>query len=526
MDIEIQDLSLIGLNKDVKSHLLPPEAWTELLNARFNEGQVEWVGAKSQVLGTTTVEPYFAAMIRAADGTRFIAYFGLNAAYCVDQNSVHTDITRAAGAYAGTKAADHNHTVLGGIPIFNNWVDLPQFWSPVGAATDLQNLTNFPATERARVLRAFGPYLCAYHITIGANVYPHMVHWSHPADPGAIPVSWDETDPTRDAGKNELSDVDSGVILDARGLRGQMFIYKENSTWLQRIIGGRFVFSFDTFLETVGALGPRCVATTGDGKYHFVATQDDVIVHDGATVTPLLTGRMKTTIFGGMDSTNYGNSFVFCKPDSSEMWFCYPTSGNVFPNRALIWNYGVKSELGVLSEADVDFQAVTTVDFDLGDSGAWDADGDVWDADPSFWDTVSRRKTLVVRPTASKLLLLDSGTDNDGSAVTSTIQRTGLAVAGQKRTGEWINDVAQVKMVKRLWLTASGAQFNVRMGMQRVVGGSIEWTDTQTFDPATQLYVDFIITGPILALEFSGTSLFTVSSYKIELEPAGRVMPL
>jgi hypothetical protein len=526
VDIEILDVSLIGLNQDVRPHLLSPEAFNSVFNIRFREGQAEWVGAKGQILGTLSDAPYFATMVRAADGTRYVVYFSLTDAFCVDQNLVHTEITRLAGDYSGVKAADFNHTVIGGIPIFNNWVDLPQAWSPVSPLQRLVDLVNFPATERARVLRAFGPYLCAYNISIGGTKYPHMVHWSHPADPGSLPVSWDETDPTKDAGKHELSDVDSGVIVDAKQLRGQMFIYKENSTWVQRIIGGRFVFSWDTFLETTGILGPRCVGITGDGRYHFVATQDDVIIHDGATVTPLLEGRMKRSVFSAIDGTNFANSFVFVKPDTTEMWFCYPTSGNTFPNRALIWNYGVQSERGVLSEAEVDFQGAATVDLDVGDTETWDSDTDVWDSDSTYWDTVSRRKTMVWRPSASKILLLDSGTTNDGAAVTATLQRAGLAIAGQKRNGEWINDYSLIKMIKRVWIRGSGGSCSVRVGYQNTVEGSIEWSASQSFNPETQLYLDFIVTGPVLAIEFSGTTNFAIQGYKMEISPAGRLMPI
>jgi hypothetical protein len=163
---------------------------------------------------------------------------------------------------------------------------------------------------------------------------------------------------------------------------------------------------------------------------------------------------------------------------------------------------------------------------DTGTNADWDADSGVWDVDASYWDTVARRKTVVIRPTASKILLLDDGTDNAGSPVTATMQRTGLAIVGQKRDGTPINDFAQVKMVKRTWIRASGNAFTVRLGMQNTIEGSLVWSSSETFDPATDLYVDIIVTGPVLAIEFSGTETFTVQGYKMEVSPAGRVMPL
>jgi hypothetical protein len=286
------------------------------------------------------------------------------------------------------------------------------------------------------------------------------------------------------------------------------------------------VFSWDRFLETVGVLAPRCAAPTGDGKFHFVAGQDDVYIHDGTTITSLLNGRMKRTLFNAIDALNYGNSFVFAKPDTDEMWFCYPESGNTHPTRALIWNYGVKSQFGALSEAAVDFRASASADVVADAEEVWDGDAGVWDSDGSVWDSVSKRKTLVLRPEINRFMMLDAGVDNNGTPVAATIQRTGLAIAGQRRGGEWVNDFSLVKFVKRVWMRASGAPFQVRPGTQETVDGVLSWSFPMTFDPSTMLYVDFLKTGVVLAIEFSGTQPFAVQGYKLEVSPAGRLMPI
>jgi len=500
------------------------EAWSLGENVRISGANIERLGPRSQALQPAHA-PYFVQMIRGYSGQIYWVYFSLTGAYCIFAG-VETDITRVTGVYTATGPADFNSTLLGGIPIFNTGKDVPQYWPLSDPATTLADLPVWGAGNRAKVFRAFGAYLNAYNISIGATVYPNMVWWAHPTDPGGTPISWDETDPTRDAGKKDLPDTESGVIQDARLLRGNMYIYKERSTWVQRFIGGTFKFSFDTFLETSGILGPRCVCSTGDAKWHFVATQDDVIIHDGNNVIPLLTNRMKRTLFNAIDVTAYRNSFTFNHPLKTEIWFCYPATGSAIPNRALIWNYGTGSSIGALTEADIDFQAAGVGDLESLSGDTWDGESVLtWDGGADdYWDSVDRAQVLVCRPDAIKILALDSssGSDNDGTPIIGTLQREGLAIIGRRKDNSQINDFDRRKSMRRVWIRASGGPINVRVGMQEVVGGDVTWTDSVSFDPTTQLYADFFISGVALAIEFSSSAAFSVSGYKMDLALGGK----
>lgn len=523
-DIETLDISSQGLNRDVDAHLLPLEAFTLAENMRFKEQGVERILGKQQVMGTPNFAPIFAQVIRGTAQERFWVYLGKTKA-ALYYGGTHTDLTRVSGDYNANGPEDWNSTLLGGVPIFNNFGDVPQMWLPISSAQKLQDLTNWDATWRARIMRAFGPYLCAFNVTKGGSPYPNLVKWSHPADPGTVPTSWNSADPTVDAGEKDLSDTDAGDIIDARMLRGQMYIYKERSTWVQRLIGGRFIFSFDPFLETSGILGPRCVATTGDAKWHFVATQDDIIIHDGNNVVPIMNARMKKYLFKQIDPAAFRSSFVFNHPYYNEMWFCYPSVGATSPNRALVWNYGVKSEIGVFTECDVDFVHAGIGDVEANIDLAWDDESILtWDGADDFWDSVVRQQVVVSNYEASKLQQLDAQgvVDNDGTPIVGRLQRESLAYLGMRRDKSPIQDFTQDKMWTRIWIRATGGPFNVRVGYQTVVSGTIMWDDPIAFDPSTQLYIDPMVNGVALAVEFSGSVPFSILGYKAEVFPAGR----
>jgi len=517
--IDINDLGSIGVIKDVPAHMLPPEAWSLGENVRIIDDSIGRIGGQTQVFGTPTVTPQFLVAVNAPAQQLWV-YTSLTKAYVTD-GITHTNITRqTAGVdvnYTAGAGQNWNSTFIGGILILNNGSDVPQFWATPTVATKLADLTNWPATLRARVLRSFGPYLIALNTTLGGANAPHNMRWSHPADPGAVPSSWDITDPTVDAGSIDFPDVESGIILDGLPLQGRFYVYKENSVWRVRAVGGRFIFDQDAFLETIGLLCSRAVAVTGDGKRHIFMGQDNMWLHDGNNAIAILDKKHKRALFGSIDVTSFATSFFTIYPLRDEAWFCYPETGNTFPNRAIIVNY----KTGQVTEGDCNWRHSATGIIQTSDAELWSTASGDWDSDTKAWSTAERRKVVLVNTADVKFQLMDDGTTRDGTVFTGTVQRTGLGLIGRKRNGEWIEDFTQRKLVTRVWPKASGGTFSIRVGSSERPDGAVVWNSSQTFDPSTQQYVDVCVEGPAIAIEYSGQTPFKIDGYKIELELTG-----
>lgn len=513
-EIEINDLATQGNVRDLPGYQLPPEAFTEARNLRFYNEGVQSVGGRPQIFGTPGVAPHFALPVASAAQT-FWLYTSLTKAYVYD-GSMHSNITRQSAMvdvdYTGSLLREWNGTLLGGIPILNNGTDVPQYWPSLDVSDKLEDLANWPSTHRAAVMRTFGPYLMGFNITISGQSYPHRVKWSHPADPGSLPNSWDETDPTYDAGEQELVDMDAGIILDAMTLGGRMFIYKEGSIWrVSTLASSEFQFDFKSFVETVGILAPRCVTMLGDGLRHGVATQDDIIVHNGVNVQSILDKRYKRYLFNQIDTSNYKNSFLFTNPAFNELWFCFPEAGEVNATHAVIFNY----KEGGISETEISFQNAVLGTVETSNTDTWATTSGTWDTDEVAWSVSDRRKIVLCNPDDTKFTMLDSGVDFDGTPINITLSREGLGVVGRKRNGDWIVDFAKMKFVHRLWLKAAGGVFSVRLGFADTPDGTITWSAAQQFDPATQKYLDFALTGRALAIEFTSTNPFRLEGYKL-----------
>lgn len=521
--IDINDLASLGVIGDIPAYQLPPEGFNFGLNVRYANQGIEALTGWQQIFGTPGDAPHFLMPVTTA-AQNFWIYTSLTKAFVYD-GTTHSDISRTVGgAYTATDTSAINGVVFNGVPIFNNGSDVPQYRANMTAGTKFTALANWPAALRAAVVRAVGPYLVALNLVDSGTALPHTVQWSHPADPGSVPSSWDYTDPTVSAGREDLSDVNAGLIRDGLPLQSSLIVYKDNSTWRMTPSGStRFPFTIKTLFETSGILAARCVAMTGDGTKHVVLTQDDVIWHDGNNIDSILFERQRTTLFNEMDTTNYKNSFVFCLPLRDEIWVCYPTSGNVYPNKALIWNYK-QGKKGSISFADgITFRNAAIGNIEGASDELWSDGTDTWEEDTGPWSELSRRRVVLAGTDASKFYNMDRTNQRDGVNFTSTLQRLSLAAIGRTRSGEWIEDFKAVKLYHFMWPKMQGGAVSIRIGAQEVVDGPTAWSNYGTFTPATDRFIDLgDISGVSLGWELSSSGVaWRLDGYKLDLDVLG-----
>jgi hypothetical protein len=521
--VTIDNIDKIGVIRDEASYQGPPEAWTRADNMRCVDGAMARMHGNAAIFGTPPVAPHFAVPISTPAQT-FWAYFSLAKGYGFDGVS-HTNITRqSAGVdvnYTPTETRHWNGTVLGGIPIFNNGADVPQYWSPPSLGQRLRDLSNWTSGMRAVRVIAFGPHLVALNITQSGGAFPHALIWSSSvSDPGTLPASWDYADPTNDAGTYNLPDVNSGILLEAAPLGGRLFLYKEQSTWAMRRIGGRATFSFDSVFETVGILAQRCVAILPNGTAHLLATQDDVVLHNGqGEPKSILEKKLRKEIFRNLDVTNYVNSFCFVDPEFNEVWFCYPENGVTQPNRAVVLN----TQTGAVTESDVNFRNAAVGAIEESSDETWDEGTDTWEVDTGPWNEIKRRRVVVCDPDNTQFLQQNVGHTRNGASFDATLQRIGLSVIGRKRNGDWNVDHEIMKFVDRIWPKVRGGPIWIRVGFQDYVDGPVRWEDAQLFDPTQRMTADFTGTGRAVAVEFftNDPTDWALDGYKISLAPVG-----
>ena len=227
----------------------------------------------------------------------------------------------------------------------------------------------------------------------------------------------------------------------------------------------------------------------------------------------------KTSIFAELDPTNYVNAYVFEDRTAKELFFCYPTTGSTYPNKAFVYNYESKTQgfrdwNGVASARGV---------YQVSSDTTWDGDSVTWDGDSEQWSNSGREGILFVDPTASKIYLHSSGYAFGDSTPLAFLERVNLALPPRKGSGK--ADFTSRKLCTRIWpKIVSQGSCTIQVGGQEDRNASPTWSTPQTFNPATQQWLDVEANGRLLAVrfEFQSNVSFDLEGYDLDVSVLGK----
>jgi hypothetical protein len=417
--------------------------------------------------------------------------------------------------------------VLNGLVVINNGVDVPQKWDRTGGNlnTRMENLENWPSGYSARIIRPFREFLIAMDVTdTGSNPSrnPYRLMWSDAADPNSEPSTW-AAGADNLAGDVFLSEGQD-FIIDGAPMRGNFIVYKSNSTWIMRYVGGNDVFTIDRLFNEHGLMAPRCYAPFGDGM-HFVVTKGDVIIHDGNTARSVADDKVRKYIFDEIDSTNF--QMAFCTPyyRQEEIWFCYPTSNTPLSSRAAIWNY--KTQTWTFRELHncphIGFGTITmtgSYTWDTLPYGSWNAMGlGSWDAhtySPASDDVMMIERGATDTTANASFQQVDSGNTFDGTSMTSYARMEKIDLIN----GEEMPD--GIKFCNRLYPKIRGGPVNIRVGASMAATDPVSWSAYYPYGNG-DYKIDTRKSGRYLALEISSSTDvdWELDSLEMEVSYAG-----
>lgn len=528
MIVDIYTAGGLGLNVDTPPLELDPEFFSYCRNVRFQDGKLTNIRGDTAVYDPPTIDPYFTMYVESSTANLW-AYLGLAKAYTT-VGGTHFNITRQVAAvdvnYTGGVANRWSGVSVGDVVGFTNGVDVPQMWVSPATGTRLANLSNWTGTDACRILRNFGPYWLALGYITGGVLYSRRLRWSHPADPGSPPPSWDIADDTKDAGQRDIGSSAHGPLTDALMLDKVCMLYQREAIYQMRLVGGTTIFdtSKPMSLET-GAIAQDCVHSFNQGLFHFVAGPQDVVLVGLDGVKSIADKKFRKWLNNNISSTDFESSFVAENYSEKEIWYCFPSQGATIPNTALVWSFID----GTLSVRDITpsrhggrgVVVPNTIDdtWDGGLDETWDGGLDVpWDFQ---FDNALRKSILLA--TSNKLVQADDGVTFLGVNIEAVAERTDIALIGRDRFGNWKADHRVRKLSTEVWIKASGDPFIVSLGAQEVPEGPITWGPARTFTPSTDAKLDYTVNGRLLAIRFAsiGTGIWAIEGWTIRLVPQG-----
>lgn len=521
-EISVDHLGQVGIVRDLANYRLIPNAWTDGRNVTFDDDKVRRMYGSTPLWPGLNMVPLHVMFQRAVDDLFWIV--AGQSRIKVWNGGVWTDISRGT-LYNANLGLGWNGGIFGGLAVLNNGVDAPQYWARPDVLVRFADLPGWPADTTARVLRPFGSFLVAGNITKSGDAFEHMVKWSHRADPGSPPMSWDHTDATLDAGETNLIDTSAGPILDMASIGDSLFIYKAGSIWEVTRTRDFNIFDFKNRFQTTGILSTNCVTQIPRRKENFLMTGDDLVLHNGQAMESLIDRRWRRWLVQEMAFEAGNTAFVVPNPFHNECWFCFPEVGNDWCTKALVWNY-VENTIGVRDLEQVSCGASGIVIEEL---ETWDVTVESWDDRTQAWNTLNYdpRKTTILLGDPINQRVMHGAKRNqiDGVDLQARIERKALAIVGRDLQGQPIADSSVRKMAQRLWIQAAGAPFKVQLGAHNEEDGEVDWDSEVAFNPAVDQYVDPIVppNGRYLAVRFLSDSgdPWQLEGYKLEFETLG-----
>jgi hypothetical protein len=505
----------VGIVSDPQPTDIPLATWNYAENVRFKNGKTTKAQGHSSVFPQPIEGPLF-LMPYLSDNTPYWFSAGATQIFRTQGTSWQNVSRSTVGGYSATPANNWSGGFLNSVAILNNPSDTPQVMQP--NESRFKDLPYWPANYRCRIMRPFKNYLVALNITQNSVEQNTTVKWSSPADPGEVPFTWDVTDATNDAGENFLADT-PGAIVDGKKLKDSFIIYKEDSVYAMRYVGGVYVFQFQQLFDDVGMLSTNCCAEF-DGK-HFVVGQGDVYIHNGVTKQSVIDGKMKVYLYNAIKSAGVSNVFVVPDYNSSEMWICFQGTSSQgldgTADTALIWNW-VENHWTIRDLPNIVHATYGVVDPQQSD--AWDDDGAAWETDTTPWGNSSynpsKTRVIMASRSANKIYVVGETSEFDGADFTCLLEKTNI----------YLDDDLSVKNVSSITPHFSGSGVvKAYVGSNMNPDAPTQWFGPYTFTIGTDTKIDCRVGGRYFGVRFELVSRgsWALNGYTFELtKPVGK----
>ena len=508
-----------SINTDLSPYDMPPSYFSYGNNVRFLDGKAGKIEGHIQIFGApgSSNNPYWATSW--LQGSTELWIYGTATGLRKITGTTHADVTRSSGAYTTIASTTNNWQggVLGGVLIACNGIDAPQSFTQGGS--QFADLTNFPATLKCKAIIPFRNHLIALNLTDSASgsavSKPFTLRWSD-----AIPVgtdnngstTWDTSSAASEAAETSLMGT-KGHILNAVQLGNLLMVYKEDSVYSLNYVGGAFTFNVREVFKDTGLFSRDAVVDLGDGK-HVMVTTNDVVVHNGNSITSVIDDQMKTFLFSKIDSTYYYKTFLAHNKIKNEVWICFPATGasGGYPDTALIWHY-IENTWATRDLPSVNYIAKGLVNPVL--TNTWAAATATYEGNTLNWGQQEYNPAidslLMCGTSDNKFYFADSGTTFAGTTFTATLERRGLNAG---RTDA-------IKSISRVYPRLEGTgTVNISVGAEMSPGSGVSYNDPVSFTIGEDSKVDCRVKGRYAAIkiESSASSQFNLSGYAIESE--------
>jgi len=337
---------------------------------------------------------------------------------------------------------------------------------------------------------------------------PDVVRWSHPADSGGLPVTWDETDPNYRAGKVVLAG-EGGDIMDGLPLRDSFAIYRERGISVLDFTGGDFVFNIRSLTESANLVNTNSISEA-KGTHIFIS-EGDVVANDGNQIRSLMHQRVRRRFASDFNELARDSAFTIHQRESKEIWCCIPSNNYAQAIQAWIYNYRDDTwavrDLPFIVSADYGPINLAQRTWDSWAPSSWEDSVGWWNQGTSTpFDHII---IGVDNSDPAQMLALDQGSS---VPYTCFIERISFPLTS-------VHDVITIQSIFPL-IEGLGV-VEIQFGFQNQAGDSIRWKPWQQFRPGVDRKIDIRVTGELISWRMRSDSAFKLTGFDLQYVPAG-----
>ncbi len=539
-----RNLGAVGIVKDVDPFSLPPNAFSDGINVRFDNNKVQRAPVFRVLYGSLTggaltgTVPVFCYGVYSPTSFDSVIYANNDGRLFSVANSTEVNVTEP-GHVNNVDPRPYTGCNLAQCVYINRPDQAPRVLLP--AATAFEMLPNWPSGWSCQALRSYAGFLLAINVTQAGVSSPNQINWSDQTLNATVPDSWDVTDATKLAGFNVLAEIRTPLV-DGGQLGDNFILYSKDETWVVYQTANTEVFGFDRLpYDNAGSVNANCWVEI-DGQ-HYVWGENDIYVHNGVQKRSIIDQRNREVFFRELNMKLSNVFFAIEDKYRHEIIFCgvSGSSDAAFPNAAGFCNYGAVYNYVKDTWSFVDLPNVsmaTTANANTVWTYATVPSSITYDnVGGSYFDqTDSFSRYCVFSSVASSsyglttnLHVLDNA---DTGKLALAIDPATVTAAWAHRTGLSLDEIgAELRgykqaraVIPQIAVYAPGVTMDVQVGAQLVSGAPVTWDAVQTFAPAQNYKIDTRQSGRYLAFNFemSTANDFDVTGFDFDVLVTGR----
>lgn len=384
--IPINQVDQTGLILDRPAASLPPNAFSDCLNVRFDDGAIRKMEGEEEIftgLGFTNIRHI--GYWENPNRSYYVVIERTNTAdevYLVGVDDTGSDpvvarvIKTPTGNLPGRTTTGFNQSenwqvvsFNGGFSVvINNGIDAPHHITENSGDANLlpsSNTTRFDVlpnwqsynqdddtnTNNQNNIRVSATAIVAFgNVLVAGGLIERMadgsiirslrgtVRSSNVAAPGTIPQNWNPFQTAVNTA-DELNIADTGEITGLQTLQGNLYAFTSDT--IHQLSVDQNGLSSIFISNQYGAMSNRLIVEH-EGTL-IIAGVDDIYSFAGhpTSIQSISDGRVRRYFYDNLNAIHSGISFMIRNRLFDEIWLCYPTLNSSLGNNdeALIWNY-------------------------------------------------------------------------------------------------------------------------------------------------------------------------------------------